>query len=68
MVIFAVGKFSLIQRKAGVAITTSPTQLGERIMILFMLAGFINETSCELKMKISKFKFDSTVTLYLLSR
>ena len=68
MVIFAFEKFSLIHRKAGVAITTSPTQLGERIMMLFLLAGFINEASVELKTKISKFGFDSTVTLYLLSR
>jgi len=48
MVIFAPGKFSLIHRKAGVAITTSPTQLGERIMMLFILAGFINKASVEL--------------------
>ena len=68
MVIFAPGKFSLMHRKAGVAITTSPTQLGERMMILFILAGFLNEASVGLKMKIAKFESDSTVTLYLLSR
>lgn len=67
MVICAFGKFSLIHRKAGVAITTSPTQFGERIMILLIFAGFFNEI-CINKLRVSFHYFYGVISVQILHK